>query len=94
MGFRFYAFLFGCNLSEVEHDDLRQYKSLGDFFYRRLKEGSRPIADAFLVRSEHGHVLLFVLKRVLGVACRRQNLTLWHDRKHAGRTGQGHDVFP
>lgn len=50
VGFRVYATIFGCNLDEVEHD-LTDYRSLGDFFYRRLKDGARPIADAVLVRS-------------------------------------------
>jgi phosphatidylserine decarboxylase len=49
-GFRVYSVLFNCNLDEIEHsDDLRQYKSLGDFFYRRLKDGARTIDDAVLV---------------------------------------------
>lgn len=49
-GFRLYAWLFNCNLDEVEHsDDLRVYVSLGDFFYRKLKPGVRPIANASLV---------------------------------------------
>jgi phosphatidylserine decarboxylase len=42
-GFKLYATIFGCNLDEIEFDDLHQYESLGEFFYRRLKEGSRPI---------------------------------------------------
>lgn len=47
-GFKVYAWAFGCNLEEVEKD-LKEYKSLGDFFYRRLKDGSRPVADIVLV---------------------------------------------
>ena len=50
MGFRFYAWAFGCNLDEIEKD-LKEYTSLGDFFYRKLKDGSRPVADVVLVRS-------------------------------------------
>ena len=42
--------MFGCNLDEVEESDLTKYVSLGDFFYRRLKPGVRPIAQAALVR--------------------------------------------
>lgn len=49
-GFKLYATIFGCNLDEVEKD-LKEYRSLGDFFYRKLKDGSRPIADAVLVRQ-------------------------------------------
>jgi phosphatidylserine decarboxylase len=48
-GFRFYAFVFGCNLDEIEHADLTRYASLGDFFYRKLKDGVRPVDNAVLV---------------------------------------------
>ena len=48
-GFKVYAYIFGCHLDEVEKD-LKEYTSLGDFFYRRLKEGVRPTADTILVR--------------------------------------------
>lgn len=48
-GFRLYAAAFGCNLDEIEHSDLTYYSNLGDFFYRKLKEGARPVADAPLV---------------------------------------------
>lgn len=48
-GFKLYAFLFDCNLDEIEPKDLKAYKSLGEFFYRRLAPGSRPIDDAVLV---------------------------------------------
>ena len=47
--FRLYARVFGCNLEEIETEDLTQYKSLGDFFYRKLKDGVRPVANAPLV---------------------------------------------
>ncbi|KIY66734.1 phosphatidylserine decarboxylase 1 [Cylindrobasidium torrendii FP15055 ss-10] len=59
IGFRLYAGVFGCNLDEVEHDDLRTYKSLGDFFYRRLKEGVRPVDPAVLVSPADGRILHF-----------------------------------
>lgn len=62
-GIRVYSAIFGCDLSEVEHSDLTKYKSLGDFFYRRLKDGARPIDSAVLVRIEryatHCHVLTY-----------------------------------
>jgi hypothetical protein len=47
-GFKLYSSVFGVNLAEVEND-LKTYTSLGDFFYRRLKEGARPVADSVLV---------------------------------------------
>lgn len=49
-GFKLYSYAFGCNLDELEEPDLSKYASLGDFFYRTLKPGARPIADAPLVR--------------------------------------------
>ena len=49
-GFKLYAFLFGCNLDEIEPKDLKAYKSLGEFFYRKLSPDARPIEDAVLVR--------------------------------------------
>ncbi|OAX41187.1 phosphatidylserine decarboxylase [Rhizopogon vinicolor AM-OR11-026] len=56
-GFRFYAYIFGCNLEEIDPDDLTQYASLGDFFYRKLKDGARPIDNAVLVSPADGTVL-------------------------------------
>jgi phosphatidylserine decarboxylase len=44
-GFKLYARIFGCNLDEMREPDLTQYKSLGEFFYRELKEGARPIDE-------------------------------------------------
>lgn len=55
-GFKLYGWIFGCNLDEVP-EDLKQYDSLGEFFYRELKPGVRPIADAALVSPSDGRVL-------------------------------------
>lgn len=49
-GFRLYAWVFGCNLDEMREPDLTKYASLGEFFYRELAEGVRPIASTALVR--------------------------------------------
>ncbi|KIP08573.1 hypothetical protein PHLGIDRAFT_29529 [Phlebiopsis gigantea 11061_1 CR5-6] len=57
-GLKVYAWIFGCNIDEVEKD-LKEYKSLGDFFYRKLKDGSRPVADVILVSPADGRVLHF-----------------------------------
>ncbi|TCD71387.1 phosphatidylserine decarboxylase 1 [Steccherinum ochraceum] len=57
-GLRVYSWIFGCNLDEIEHD-LKSYKSLGDFFYRRLKAGARPPADSVLVSPADGTILHF-----------------------------------
>ncbi|KAF8527848.1 phosphatidylserine decarboxylase-domain-containing protein [Hysterangium stoloniferum] len=58
-GFKLYAFIFGCNLNEIDPSDLKSYKSLGEFFYRRLAPGVRPIEDAVLVSPADGKVLHF-----------------------------------
>lgn len=58
-GFRVYSYIFGCNLNEMEPADLTHYKSLGDFFYRRLKDGVRPVAETVLVSPADGTVLHF-----------------------------------
>ncbi|TBU46276.1 phosphatidylserine decarboxylase [Dichomitus squalens] len=59
IGFRIYASVFGCNLEEIDPQDLTQYASLGEFFYRKLKDGARPVADAVLVSPADGRVLHF-----------------------------------
>ncbi|KAL0577096.1 phosphatidylserine decarboxylase 1 [Marasmius crinis-equi] len=59
IGFRIYAYAFGCNLDEIEPSDLRAYNSLGEFFYRKLKDGARPVDDAVLVSPADGRVLHF-----------------------------------
>ncbi|KAE9405169.1 phosphatidylserine decarboxylase [Gymnopus androsaceus JB14] len=58
-GFRVYAFAFGCNLDEIDEEDLKTYKSLGEFFYRKLKEGARPVDNAVLVSPADGRILHF-----------------------------------
>ncbi|KAI0668589.1 phosphatidylserine decarboxylase [Trametes maxima] len=59
IGFRVYAWAFGCDLEEIDPADLTEYRSLGEFFYRKLKDGARPIADAVLVSPADGRVLHF-----------------------------------
>ncbi|KZV88045.1 phosphatidylserine decarboxylase [Exidia glandulosa HHB12029] len=58
-GFRLYAWVFGCNLDEMAEQDLKHYTSLGDFFYRSLKDGVRPIASTALVSPADGKILHF-----------------------------------
>ncbi|KAF9513906.1 hypothetical protein BS47DRAFT_1382229 [Hydnum rufescens UP504] len=58
-GLSFYAWVFGCNLEEIEYSDLTMYPSLGEFFYRKLKPDVRPIANAALVSPADGTVLHF-----------------------------------
>ena len=57
-GFKLYSRIFGCNLDEVPND-LKTYDSLGDFFYREMKDGLRPIQDAPMVSPADGRVLHF-----------------------------------
>ncbi|KAI8994710.1 phosphatidylserine decarboxylase-domain-containing protein [Pilobolus umbonatus] len=56
-GYRLYSWVFGCNLDEMKNPDLYSYPNLSAFFYRELKEGVRPIADAPLVSPSDGKVL-------------------------------------
>ncbi|KAL1406125.1 phosphatidylserine decarboxylase 1 [Vanrija albida] len=56
-GFKLYGWIFGCNMNEFTPEDLTSYESLGQFFYRELKPGVRPIADAPLVSPSDGRVL-------------------------------------
>ncbi|KAG5643049.1 hypothetical protein DXG03_001627 [Asterophora parasitica] len=58
-GFRLYSLAFGCNLDEIEPSDLKSYPSLGAFFYRKLKDGARPVDPAVLVSPADGTVLHF-----------------------------------
>lgn len=57
MGFKLYSWIFGCNLEEMKNPNLYDYPNLSAFFYRELKEGVRPIADAPLVSPSDGKVL-------------------------------------
>lgn len=58
-GYKFYSSVFGVNLSEMEEQDLTKYKNLGEFFYRSLKPGVRPLLDSLLVSPCDGRVLKF-----------------------------------
>ncbi|KAK4056992.1 phosphatidylserine decarboxylase 1 [Microbotryomycetes sp. JL221] len=56
-GYRFYSWVFGVNLDECEPRDLREYRSMSEFFMRRLKDGARPIDDSALVSPADGRVV-------------------------------------
>ncbi|KAG1115941.1 hypothetical protein G6F42_013820 [Rhizopus arrhizus] len=58
-GYKLYSWIFGCNLDEMKNPNLYDYPNLSAFFYRELKEGARPIADATLVSPSDGKVLNF-----------------------------------
>ncbi|KAJ3218545.1 phosphatidylserine decarboxylase 1 [Dinochytrium kinnereticum] len=58
--YKTYSYAFGCNLDEMLDEDLKSYPNLGEFFYRRLKDGVRPIDPvAALVSPADGKVLNF-----------------------------------
>lgn len=57
--YKLYSTLFGVNLEEMDEPDLTTYPNLGDFFYRKLRPGVRPIADTELVSPSDGTVLKF-----------------------------------
>lgn len=53
--------IFGVDISEADVQDLKQYKSLQEFFLRRLRPGVRPISDAAVVSPADGKVVNFGL---------------------------------
>ncbi|KAJ3113740.1 phosphatidylserine decarboxylase 1 [Phlyctochytrium bullatum] len=66
--YKAYSKAFGCNLDEMAEPDLEAYPNLGEFFYRKLKDGVRPIdpkaamasfPSDFAVSSADGKVLNF-----------------------------------
>ncbi|KAJ3081529.1 phosphatidylserine decarboxylase 1 [Quaeritorhiza haematococci] len=66
--YKFYSWLFGCEISEALEQDLKTYPNLGAFFYRALKPGARPIDDkAALVSPADGRVLHFGLITESGI---------------------------
>ncbi|KAI8888259.1 phosphatidylserine decarboxylase [Backusella circina FSU 941] len=56
-GYKLYSWIFGCNLDEMKNPNLYDYPNLSAFFYRELKEGARPLANAPLVSPSDGKVL-------------------------------------
>ncbi|KAI8801750.1 phosphatidylserine decarboxylase-domain-containing protein [Cladochytrium replicatum] len=55
-----YAYLFDCNIEEAKVPDYKAYRNLGEFFYRELKDGVRPIDwSAAVVSPADGKVLNF-----------------------------------
>ncbi|KAI5481501.1 phosphatidylserine decarboxylase [Pseudohyphozyma bogoriensis] len=58
-GYKLYAYVFGVNLEECEPGDLKEYRSMSEFFMRKLKPGVRPIADVQLVSPADGKVVNF-----------------------------------
>ncbi|CAH2351080.1 phosphatidylserine decarboxylase proenzyme 1, mitochondrial [[Candida] railenensis] len=57
--YRLYSTIFGVNLEEMDEPDLSTYPNLGEFFYRQLRPGVRPLADGDLVSPADGKILKF-----------------------------------
>jgi phosphatidylserine decarboxylase len=52
--YKTYGYLFNCNLDEMKEPSLSAYKNLGEFFYRELKDGIRPVdPSALMVNLTH-----------------------------------------
>lgn len=77
---RLYAYVFGCNLDEIEPSDLTKYASLGEFFYRKLKPGVRPVDSAILVSCVLQDLSSASLNAVSGQSCRWNGASLWYHR--------------
>ncbi|KAJ3124041.1 phosphatidylserine decarboxylase 1 [Nowakowskiella sp. JEL0407] len=58
--YKLYSRIFQCNLEEISASDLSEYPTFGDFFYRSLKFGVRPIdLHSALVSPVDGTILNF-----------------------------------
>jgi len=58
--YKLYAWLFQCNLNEMDIDDLTHYKNLSEFFRRKLKPNARQIDESSsLISPCDGRVLHF-----------------------------------
>ena len=92
-GLGFYAYAFGCNLDEIEPSDLREYPSLGAFFYRKLKDGARPVDSASLVCTKIPQFIPIDISISTGKSCRRDRITLWHCTRIESGTSEGHHLL-
>lgn len=55
--YTWYATTFGCNLEEMEVEDLTQFRNLSEFFRRSLKPGVRPLGEAAVVSPADGRLV-------------------------------------
>lgn len=92
-GLGFYAYAFGCNLDEIEPSDLREYPSLGAFFYRKLKDGTRPVDSASLVCTKTSQLIPIDISNSPGKSGRRDCITLRHCTRIESGTSEGHHLF-
>ncbi|MXP42590.1 phosphatidylserine decarboxylase [Altererythrobacter soli] len=56
---RWFVHKYGVDMGEAEHPEIAGYRSFNDFFTRRLKAGSRPLADADFVSPVDGMISQF-----------------------------------
>lgn len=94
-GFKLYSWIFGCNLDEIEPVDLTAYPSLGEFFYRRLKPGVRPIAEAALVCFSRPGTRCSLAHGICkpDITCGWDRFALRKNRQCPSRTSQGPNVL-
>jgi phosphatidylserine decarboxylase len=73
--YRLYTFLFGCNLNEMKTpiDQLSSFQNLGEFFFRELKEGARPIDSSRELVSPSDGRILQCGKMIDGEICKVKN---------------------
>ncbi|KAI8846313.1 phosphatidylserine decarboxylase-domain-containing protein [Chytridium lagenaria] len=57
--YKTYSYAFGCNLDEMADKDLASYPNLGEFFYRTLQYGARPVDKTSPLARPDGKVLAF-----------------------------------
>ncbi|KAJ6224156.1 hypothetical protein RDWZM_002701 [Blomia tropicalis] len=62
-----YARTFGCNLHEMEIEDLKQFANLSEFFRRSLKPNVRPIGNSSVVSPADG--IYYSINNFLGSDC-------------------------
>ncbi|KAL7275931.1 phosphatidylserine decarboxylase 1 [Rhizina undulata] len=89
-GFKLYSWVFGVNLDEVEND-LKSYRNLAEFFYRRLKPGCRPIDPRIevMVSPADGKVLQFGEVRAGGEVEQVKGMTYSLDALLGAQTSLG-----
>jgi len=54
LSIKFFARVNGCNVAEAEFSDLTKYRTVSEFFTRRLAPGMRPISSSALVSPSDG----------------------------------------
>ena len=63
--FQLYIWFFRCRLEEAAITDLRQYRSLSEFFRRSLRPGIRPVDMSSELVSNPLHLLWAVINNLV-----------------------------